>query len=126
MHQRLAEVTSERERRIAAARAEAEASAQAHMTFRPQLDGRSLRLAAGREAEREAAGGVARPKEASGGLTISLAWSGLSRTEVHCELSAVHSPRCTACLLSMVPSASLNKLSFVHEPKTAAIPTSQD
>ena len=70
MHQRLTDVISERERRSAAARAEAEASAQAHMTFRPQLDGRSLRLAAGREAERTAAGGVARPKEASGGLSL--------------------------------------------------------
>lgn len=76
MHQRLTEVISERERRSAAARADAEASGQAQLTFRPRLDGRSLRLAAGREAERTAAGGVARPKEASGGLTLSLVRSG--------------------------------------------------
>ena len=78
MHERLAEVASERERRIAAARAEAEASAQAHMTFRPRLDGRSLRLAAGRQAERATAGGVARRKEASGGLAW-LSGCGLTR-----------------------------------------------
>ena len=74
MHRRLAEVIGERERRIAAARAEAEASGEAQLTFRPRLDGRSLRLAAGHEAERAAAGGVARPKEASGGLSTFDAW----------------------------------------------------
>ena len=77
MHQRLAEVIGERERRIAAARAEAEASNGGQMTFRPQLDERSLRLAAGREAERAAAGGVARPKELAGGLAVYLCSLGL-------------------------------------------------
>ena len=91
MHQRLAEVTSERERRIAAACAEAEASAQAHMTFRPQLDGRSLRLAASTEAERAAAGGVSRPKEMSGETPLpskrKLAYVGL---HFDCELTDVY------------------------------------